>query len=69
MPSKGASLKQAEEYRQHARECGELAKRALTRSERDQLLELADTWERLAGERMASLPSQPDPPTAKPEKK
>ncbi|HEX2725320.1 MAG TPA: hypothetical protein VHN20_05835 [Beijerinckiaceae bacterium] len=62
-------MKQAEEYRQQAKECRELAKHALTRSERDQLLELAEIWERLASERMSSLPYQPDPAPAKPEKK
>ena len=62
-------MKNVEEYRQHAKECRELAKQALTRSERDQLLELAATWERLANERRAALPAQPDPAEVQSEKK
>jgi hypothetical protein len=52
-------LKQADEYRKNAEECRELAKHALTHKERDELLELAETWERLANDRFAFLSVRP----------
>ena len=57
-----------DEYRQNAEECRQLAKQALTRNERDQLLELAAIWERLANDRLMSLPVRPDPVPAEPKK-
>ena len=60
LAAQGHSVKNVEEYRQHAAECRQLAKQALTRTERDQLLELATTWERLANDRLVSLPTRPD---------
>jgi hypothetical protein len=44
-------MKKAEEYRQHAKECRDLAKGLDASEQRDQLLTLAETWERLAEER------------------
>jgi hypothetical protein len=64
----GDAVKNVDEYRQNAEECRQLAKQALTRNERDQLLELASIWERLADDRMTSLPLRPDQVPARPEK-
>jgi hypothetical protein len=44
-------LKQAAEYRQHAGECLKLANSARNTAERQQLLEMAAAWERMAMDR------------------
>jgi hypothetical protein len=44
-------MKKASEYRQHARECFALANQSNTTEHREQLLEMAETWENLANER------------------
>src|SRR4051812_20894367 len=44
-------MKKASEYRQHADECRALARGVPEGEQRDQLLEMAATWERLAAER------------------
>jgi len=44
-------MKQAEEYRKHAAECRRLARFAVVGKEREQLLDLAKTWESLATDR------------------
>ena len=41
-------MKTAEDYRQHAEECRQLASRARTPEERDMILSMAATWEELA---------------------
>ena len=41
-------MKQAAEYRQHARECLKLAQQARTDEERKQLMEMSAAWERMA---------------------
>jgi hypothetical protein len=46
-------MKNASEYRQHAQECRELAKQMPSGAQREQLLEMARTWDRLADERSA----------------
>jgi hypothetical protein len=45
-------MKKAEEYRQHAKECRDLTRGLDAGPQRDQLLQMAETWERLAEERM-----------------
>ena len=45
-------MKKASEYRRHAEECHALAN-GMTGPQRDQLLEMAATWERLAEDRAA----------------
>lgn len=45
-----AAMKKASEYRQHAQECRTLAGR-VEGQHRDQLLEMAATWQKLAEER------------------
>ena len=44
-------MRKAAEYRQHALECRRLATGMAADQHRDQLLEMAATWERMAEER------------------
>ena len=46
-------MKQASEYRQHARDCRALAKRMSDSEQREQLLKIAQTWDKLAAEQEA----------------
>jgi hypothetical protein len=52
-------MKKASEYRRHAEECRVLAK-GTQGEHRDQLLEMAETWERLAAERSELVRKHPD---------
>ncbi len=45
-------MKKASEYRQHAEECRDLARRAKEAEHRDMLLNMAATWDSLAAERL-----------------
>ncbi len=53
-------MKKASEYRLHARECRELAASMPTDEQREQLLQMADHWEKLAGDRVALISRHPD---------
>ncbi len=53
-------MKKASEYRQHADECRQLAARMDVGEHRDQLLEMAGTWERLADERSELIRRHPE---------
>jgi hypothetical protein len=53
-------MKKASEYRQHAEECRILARRMDQGIHRDQLLEMAETWERLAAERSELVRRHPE---------
>jgi hypothetical protein len=44
-------MKTAEEYRQHADECRRLAERARSPDERKAILQIATSWDKLAGDR------------------
>ena len=44
-------MKKANEYREHAQECLSLARKAQTEEQRDQFLNMAQTWESLAHQR------------------
>ena len=44
-------MRQAAEYRQHAAECRKLGMTAPNEAERQQLLQMADAWDRMAIER------------------
>ena len=48
-------MKKASDYRRHAAECGDLADRAALTEHRDQLLQMASTWDLLADQREARL--------------
>jgi len=52
-------VKKASEYRQHAEECRALAKQ-MQGEQRDQLLEMARTWDRLAEERFELVRRYPE---------
>jgi hypothetical protein len=45
-------MKKASEYRRHASECRQLANRMDVGEHRDQLLEMAGAWDKLAQERL-----------------
>ena len=53
-------MKKASEYRQHADECRTLAARMDSGEHRDQLLEMAATWDRLADERAQQVKRRPE---------
>ena len=52
-------MKKASEYRQHAAECRTLAGRMDVGEHRDQLLQMAATWDQLAAERAQRAKRQP----------
>ena len=52
-------MKKASESRQHAEECRVLA-RGIQGEQRDQLLEMAATWDKLAAERSELIRKHPD---------
>ena len=53
-------MKKASEYRQHADECRTLAGRMDVGEHRDQLLEMAATWDKLADERSEMVKRHPE---------
>ena len=53
-------MKKASEYRAHARECRDLANRMEQGEHRDQLLDMAATWDALAAERSALVLRHPE---------
>jgi hypothetical protein len=53
-------MKKASEYRQHAQECRDLAKSMPEGPHREQLLEMARTWDNLAAERSEFVRRHPD---------
>lgn len=52
-------MKKASEYRQHADECRTLAGRMDVGEHRDQLMEMAATWDKLAEERSEMVKRHP----------
>jgi hypothetical protein len=53
-------VKKASEYRKHAEECRTLARQVPEGPQRDQLLEMARTWEALAADRDALVQKHPE---------
>jgi hypothetical protein len=53
-------VKKASEYRKHAEECRALANQVPEGSQRDQLLEMARTWDNLAQDRDALVQKHPE---------
>ncbi|HYG27941.1 MAG TPA: hypothetical protein VD906_13675 [Caulobacteraceae bacterium] len=53
-------MKKASEYRLHAEECRQLASRMNSGEQRDQLLTMAQTWDRLAAERSELVRRHPE---------
>ena len=58
-------MKTAAEYRKHAEECRVLAKQVPEGEQRNQLLEMARTWDNLAIERERLVRNHPELDTAK----
>ncbi len=53
-------MKKASEYRKHAEECRILAKQVPEGPQREQLLEMARTWDNLANDRDALVKKHPE---------
>jgi CelD/BcsL family acetyltransferase involved in cellulose biosynthesis len=53
-------MKKASEYRDHARECRDLAAKMETAEDREQMLSIAAHWERLAEDRLELIRNHPD---------
>jgi hypothetical protein len=53
-------MKKASEYRQHARECRELAAKMGGKEGREQLLSMAEHWDRLAQDRIELITKHPE---------
>jgi len=53
-------VKKASEYRKHAEECRILAKQVPEGPQREQLLEMARTWDNLANDRDALVKKYPE---------
>lgn len=53
-------MKKASEYRQHAQECRDLAAKMESAEQREQLIEMAEHWERLAADRVALIEKHPE---------
>ena len=62
-------MKKVEEFRKHAEECRALARQMKSGKYQSELLQMAETWERLANEREGGAPVLPASVQAKPEKK
>jgi hypothetical protein len=58
-------MKTASEYRKHAEECRVLARQMPAGEQREQLLEMARTWDSLAETREALVRNHPELDTAK----
>ncbi|MBD2749693.1 hypothetical protein IC232_23730 [Microvirga sp. BT688] len=57
-------MKTAAEYRKHAEECRVLAKQLAEGEQRDQLLEMARTWDNLARDREKLVQNHPERDTS-----
>lgn len=53
-------MKKTSEYRDHARECRELAAKMETPADREQMLSMAEQWEQLARDRAALVRKHPE---------
>ena len=53
-------MKKASEYREHARECRELALKMNSDEQREQLLQMAGHWDRLAADRARLIGNHPE---------
>lgn len=53
-------MKKASEYRQHAQECRSLAAAMESPEQREQLLEMARHWDKLAEDRARLIRNHPD---------
>jgi hypothetical protein len=53
-------MKKASEYRDHARECRGLAATMDSADQREQLLQMAEHWDKLAGDRVQLVTNHPE---------
>lgn len=53
-------MKKASEYRQHAQECRDLAATMESEAQREQLLVMAEHWDKLARERLELITRHPE---------
>lgn len=53
-------MKKASEYRQHAQECRHLAAHMDSAEQREQMLQMAEHWDRLAADRVALVAKHPE---------
>lgn len=53
-------MKKASEYRQHARECRDLAASMPSAEQREQLLQMAEHWDKLAADRADLIARHPE---------
>jgi len=53
-------MKKASEYRQHARECRQLAQAMESEDQRDLMLQMAEHWDKLADDRIALIEKHPE---------
>jgi hypothetical protein len=60
----GLAMRKASEFRRHAQECRVLARNADRPEQRAQLIQMADTWERIADERERLIARHPELSTA-----
>jgi hypothetical protein len=57
---RGQDVKKASEYRKHAEECRNLARQVPEGPQREQLLEMARTWDSLANDRDNLIQKHPE---------
>ncbi|NNM77812.1 hypothetical protein HJG53_12940 [Sphingomonas sp. ID1715] len=53
-------MKKASEYREHARDCRDLAAQMAGAQQREQLLSMAEHWEKLAADRLDLIRRHPE---------
>jgi hypothetical protein len=53
-------MKKASEYREHARECRALAAGMESAEQREQILQMAEHWDKLATDRVALIINHPE---------
>lgn len=53
-------MKKASEYRLHAKECRELAAAMASPNQREQMLQMAEHWEKLAADRVDLITRHPE---------
>jgi hypothetical protein len=53
-------MRKASEYRQHAQECRDLAAKMDRDANREQLLSMAEHWDKLADDRLMLIAKHPD---------
>jgi hypothetical protein len=55
---RGAPMRKVEDYKKHAEECRTMARNTVNEEQRQGLLQMAETWDGLAEDRIAQLARQ-----------